>query len=105
MDHHLPNLTPVSHTPPNQLDNEFAELDPFLSPSQGDLQQPVNSDPSEGGNEWGEFPPYGVEVGVEATRETEEPTFAPTSKESGGEVGGEENSSPIESVLYSHSHY
>ncbi len=79
---------------PNSHSNEFAELDPYLTLQ----QQPMNSDPAKSpkGNSPVGMGGSPVEVGVDVT---------------GGEVGGvageegEESASPIESVLYSHSHY
>lgn len=88
IEHHLSDLDPRGHT--HQLDNEFvdnefAELDPFLAMSGESSDQ--GAPPT---NDLG----AGVEVGVDATDE-----IGPAA------IEGEEPSSPMESVLYSHSHY
>lgn len=82
MDHHTSSDFKTDHT--HSLENEFAELDPYLS-----TPPPTDFDPE------GSTPALeaGVEVGVDIG--------------SGGEGAEqeEESASPLESVLYSHSHY
>lgn len=78
-----------SHT--HQSENEFAELDPYLSPTH--VQHPVNFDPSGPSEEWVEHLAGEVEVGHDAARETDHPTAI---------VGDDDEScSPPDSVLYS----
>ena len=82
--------------------NEFAELDPYLAIP----PRPVNSEPtaSPEGNSPSSMEEVGVDVttsvgvALEADMTREELRVAPN-------IEGEESTSPVESVLYSHSDY
>ena len=74
----------------HQSENEFAELDPYLSPSHVQ-HSPVNLDPS--GQEWVEHPADAEEVGYDVARETDHLTATMEEED--------ESCSPPDSVLYS----
>lgn len=91
MEHHLPHSNQGSHT---DQDNDFAELDPFLSPTHTGVQHPANFDHSRSAGEWEEHLAGETEVGYDVARDTA--NLDPTAI---GDEGVE--SSPPDSVLYS----
>lgn len=90
MEQYLPHSNQGTH----QLDNDFAELDPFLSPTHDAVQHSANFDSSRSAEEWEEHISSEAEVGYDVARETA--NLDPTA------IGNEgmESSSP-DSVLYS----
>lgn len=98
------------------VENEFAELDPFLAMSQGkvhpsmncdlpaaELDYPHHQEHVDDGSSEVMAPPTlapGLEVGVATARESGNRTFVGADAEE-GEEPDEESASPLESVLYS----
>lgn len=97
----------VNFDPTIQSENEFAELDPYLahdSTQSSVTFNPPATDDRHGDEEATPIMSSEVEVGVDVTNDVTDRTIPPEASPQ-EEGQGEESASPVESVLYSHSHY